>query len=117
MTRRIIQFGAGRFLQAHVDLFVHEARCSGEDIGPIAMVKTSPAPHRASRIFAFKRGVPYPVRILGVAAGKVFVTGNSPCLAQIVSNLAEESRQSDALRDWLARPVIFADTSVDRIVS
>ena len=33
MTRRIIQFGASRFLQAHLDLFVHEARCSGQDIG------------------------------------------------------------------------------------
>ena len=41
MTRRIIQFGTSRFLQAHVDLFVHEARCSGEDIGPITVVKTT----------------------------------------------------------------------------
>jgi tagaturonate reductase len=41
MTRRIIQFGTSRFLQAHVDLFVHEARCSGQDIGPITVVKTT----------------------------------------------------------------------------
>jgi len=205
MTRRIIQFGTSRFLQAHVDLFVHEARCSGEDIGPITVVKTSPAPDRIGRIAAFKRGLPYPVRIRGVAAGKLvdetievasvdsaydsehewpavircfaheaeiavsnsgdsgfecwgddsahnyasntpprsfpakllalllarhretgrpliflpteLVTGNGRRLAQIVSNIAEESRQSDAFRDWLARSVIFADTLVDRIVS
>ena len=64
MTRRIIQFGTSRFLQAHVDLFVHEARRSGEDIGPITVVKTSPAGDRDGRISAFKRGAsvsgPYP---------------------------------------------------------
>src|SRR5271166_5367767 len=71
MTRRIIQFGTSRFLQAHVDLFVHEARRSGDDIGPITVVKTSPARDRDKRISAFKRAVPYPVRIRGVAANKV----------------------------------------------
>ena len=205
MTRRIIQFGTSRFLQAHVDLFVHEARRLGDDIGPITVVKTSPGRDRDGRISAFKRGVPYPVRIRGVAANKVvdetvevasvdsafdaqhewpavvacfgreaeiavsntgdrgfersredavhdyssstppssfpakllalllaryreggqpmiflpteLVSGNGRRLAQIVSNLAEESRQSDSFRDWLARSVIFADTLVDRIVS
>ncbi len=205
MTRRIIQFGTSRFLQAHVDLFVHEARRSGEDIGPITVVKTSPAGDRDGRISAFKRGVPFPVRIRGIAANKVvdetievasvdsafdaqqewpdvvacfardaeiavsntgdtgfertredaghdycsnappgsfpakllalllaryretgrrllflpteLVSGNGRRLAEAVSTLAEESRQSDMFRDWLARSVIFADTLVDRIVS
>ena len=47
MTRRIIQFGTSRFLQAHVDLFVHEARRLGDDIGPITVVKTSSAQARS----------------------------------------------------------------------
>ena len=38
---RIIQFGTSRFLQAHVDLFVHEARVAGQPIGPITVVKTT----------------------------------------------------------------------------
>jgi tagaturonate reductase len=72
MTRRIIQFGSSRFLQgAHVDLFVHEARCLGQDIGPITVVKTTPAGDRDERISAFTRGLPYPVRIRGIAANKV----------------------------------------------
>jgi tagaturonate reductase len=205
MTRRIIQFGTSRFLQAHVDLFVHEARRSGDDIGPITVVKTSRARDRDNRISAFKRGMPYPVRIRGVAANRVIdetvevtsvdsafdahdewpavvacfaqgaeiavsntgdsgfersredathdyssytppgsfpakllalllaryrqsgrpmiflptelVSGNGRRLAETVSNLAEESRQPDQFRRWLARSVIFADTLVDRIVS
>ena len=205
MSRRIIQFGTSRFLQAHADLFVHEARRAGEDIGPIAVVKTTPGGNRDRRIAAFKRGLPYPVRIRGIAANKAvdetvevasvdsafdaerewpavvscfareaeiaisntgdagfersredaeydyasdtppvsfpakllalllaryresgrpliflpteLVSDNGRRLAEVVSMLAEESRQSDSFRDWLARSVIFADTLVDRIVS
>jgi tagaturonate reductase len=74
MTRRIIQFGTSRFLQAHADLFVHEARLAGQDIGPITVVKTTPDGDRAERIAALKRGRPYPVRIRGLDAGKVIDT-------------------------------------------
>lgn len=71
MTRRIIQFGTSRFLQAHVDLFVHQARLAGETIGPITVVKTTSGQDRSGRIAALKRGVPYPVRIRGVEMGRV----------------------------------------------
>jgi len=68
--RRIIQFGTSRFLQAHADLFVHQARLAGQDIGPIAVVKTTSGGDRAGRIAALKSGRPYPVRIRGLEAGK-----------------------------------------------
>jgi len=71
MTRRIIQFGTSRFLQAHADLFIHEARASGQDIGPITVVKTTSGGDRAGRIAALKSGRPYPVRIRGLDAGEV----------------------------------------------
>jgi tagaturonate reductase len=71
MTRRIIQFGTSRFLQAHVDLFVHQARLAGEDIGPVTVVKTTPGQDRAGRISALKRGLPFPVRIRGLTDGVV----------------------------------------------
>ena len=45
---RIIQFGTSRFLQAHVDLFVHQARREGQKVGPITVVKTTPG---ADRVF------------------------------------------------------------------
>jgi tagaturonate reductase len=68
--RRIIQFGTSRFLQAHADLFVHQARQAGQAIGPIAVVKTTQGGDRAGRIAALKRGRPYPVRIRGLEGGK-----------------------------------------------
>jgi tagaturonate reductase len=68
--RRIIQFGTSRFLQAHADLFVHQAREAGQDIGPIAVVKTTQGGDRAGRIAALKSGRPYPVRIRGIEGGK-----------------------------------------------
>jgi tagaturonate reductase len=71
MTRRILQFGTSRFLQAHVDLIVHEARARGQDIGPIAVVKTTPGGERSGRVAGFKRGEPFPVRIRGIEAGRV----------------------------------------------
>ncbi|HVZ15098.1 MAG TPA: mannitol dehydrogenase family protein [Bauldia sp.] len=71
MTRRIIQFGTSRFLQAHADLFIHEARLQGQDIGPITAVKTTPGGDRAGRIAALKQYRSYPVRIRGLEAGHV----------------------------------------------
>ena len=68
--RRIIQFGTSRFLQAHADLFVHQARMAGQDIGPITVVKTTPGGDRAGRIAALKSGRPYPVRIQGLESGR-----------------------------------------------
>jgi tagaturonate reductase len=68
--RRIIQFGTSRFLQAHADLFVHQARQAGQDVGPITVVKTTQGGDRAGRIAALKSGRPYPVRIRGLEDGK-----------------------------------------------
>ena len=66
MTKRIIQFGTSRFLQAHADLFVHEAREAGQDIGPITIVKTTRGEERAGRVAAFGNKSGYPVLIRGL---------------------------------------------------
>jgi len=62
---RIIQFGTSRFLQAHVDLFVHEARAAGQDIGPVTVVKTTAGAERSGRVRAFRDPAGFPVRIQG----------------------------------------------------
>jgi len=41
MALPILQFGTGRFLQAHVDLFVSQALARGEALGGIAVVQTT----------------------------------------------------------------------------
>ena len=66
MTKRIIQFGTSRFLQAHADLFIHEARVAGQDIGPITVVKTTRGTERSGRVSAFGDQAGYPVIIRGI---------------------------------------------------
>lgn len=70
MTGRIVQFGTSRFLQAHADLFVHEAREAGQDAGPITVVQTTGAPERAGRLAAFARQEGFPVLIRGLQNGQ-----------------------------------------------
>ena len=98
--RRIIQFGTSRFLQAHADLFIHEARLAGQDIGPITVVKTTPGGDRAGRIAALKQGRPYPVRIRGLDAGKVI---------DATVEVASIDRALEARDEWPAVVRCFAE--------
>jgi tagaturonate reductase len=67
----ILQFGASRFLQAHVDLFVSEALPKGEAMGRIAVAGTTGSPESRRRIAAFAKGEPYPVLVKGLKGGAV----------------------------------------------
>ena len=67
----ILQFGASRFLQAHVDLFVSEALPRGEAMGRIAVAGTTGSPESRRRVAAFAAGEPYPVLIKGLSEGAV----------------------------------------------
>jgi tagaturonate reductase len=91
MTRRILQFGTSRFLQAHVDLFVHEARAAGQDIGPITVVKTTPDPAREGRVAALARPEGFPVIIRGYAQGR---------LVDETIQVRSVERAFSAGRDW-----------------
>ncbi|MBZ9938144.1 mannitol dehydrogenase family protein [Mesorhizobium sp. BR1-1-16] len=66
----IIQFGTSRFLQAHADLMLSEARASGQSVGPVHVVETTGSPASRRRIEAFKAGRPFPVRIRGLVDGR-----------------------------------------------
>jgi tagaturonate reductase len=67
----ILQFGASRFLQAHVDLFVSDALPRGEAMGRIAVAGTTGSPESRRRIAAFGAGKPYPVLVKGLSDGAV----------------------------------------------
>ena len=67
----ILQFGASRFLQAHVDLFVSEALPRGEAMGRIAVAGTTGSPESRRRIAAFAAGRPYPVLVKGLSEGAI----------------------------------------------
>jgi tagaturonate reductase len=67
----ILQFGASRFLQAHVDLFVSEALPRGEAMGQIAVAGTTGSPDSRRRVTAFAAGQPYRVLVKGLSDGAV----------------------------------------------
>ena len=67
----ILQFGASRFLQAHVDLFVSEALPRGEAMGRIAVAGTTGSPESRRRVAAFAADKPYPVLVKGLSEGAI----------------------------------------------
>jgi tagaturonate reductase len=67
----ILQFGASRFLQAHVDLFVSEALPRGEAMGGIGVAGTTGSPESRRRVAAFAAGKPYRVLVKGLSNGAV----------------------------------------------
>ncbi|MCM2474337.1 mannitol dehydrogenase family protein [Rhizobium sp. CG5] len=70
MTGLILQFGTSRFLQAHADLFLHEAREAGQEVAPITIIQTSGSAERAGRLAAFSDPAGYPVIIRGLENGE-----------------------------------------------
>jgi tagaturonate reductase len=102
MTRRILQFGTSRFLQAHADLFVHEARQAGQNIGPITIVKTTQGGARDGRVRAFGGAAGYPVRIRGFDKGRL-VDETRPVTSVI--------RALDAHADWFELIEIFSNST------
>ncbi len=67
----VLQFGTSRFLQAHADLFMSEAREQGQDCGPITVVQTTGDAGRAKRLAALALPGGFPVRVRGVLDGAV----------------------------------------------
>lgn len=62
----MVQFGTSRFLQAHVALFLHQAREAGQQVPDIVVVQTSGAADRAGRVAAFADPAGYPVILRGL---------------------------------------------------
>jgi tagaturonate reductase len=63
----ILQFGTGRFLQAHVDLFVSQALADGQALGGIAVVQSTGSAQSSLRLAALAQG--YRVEIRGLRDG------------------------------------------------
>lgn len=100
MAQRILQFGTSRFLQAHVDLFVHQARQSGQDIGPITIVKTTASGPRSGRIDAFNHTKGFPVQLRGFDKGR---------LVDEVINVESVTAALDANGQWQKLVEVFAN--------
>src|SRR4051794_38987943 len=107
MVGRIVQLGTSRFLQAHVDLFVHEAREEGQAVGPITVVQVSGSPERAGRVAAFGRPEGFPVVIRGLEAGRP---------VERTVTVRSVDRGLSAERDWGELADLFA-TRAEAVVS
>ena len=68
VTHPILQFGTGRFLQAHVDLFVSDALRKGEALGQITVVQSTANPQSSARAAALSQG--YRVEVRGMQDGQ-----------------------------------------------
>lgn len=68
----ILQFGTGRFLQAHVDLFVAEAFRQGQALGRITVVQSTGNPQSSARAAVLARG--YRVELRGMQQGQPLQT-------------------------------------------
>lgn len=69
----ILQFGTGRFLQAHVDLFVAQALPLGQALGGIAVVQGTDSTQSSVRLAALAAlagAGGYPVRLRGLRDGR-----------------------------------------------
>lgn len=68
MSTPILQFGTGRFLQAHADLFVSQALAQGLALGGIAVVQSTDSPQSSARAAALAHG--YRVELRGMQHGR-----------------------------------------------
>lgn len=92
----ILQFGTSRFLQAHADLFISEARAAGQDVGPITVVQSSGDATRAGRLAALAKG--YDVRIEGMENGMP---------VQRVTRVTSVARTLSTATEWRAVEDVF----------
>lgn len=70
MAQAILQFGTGRFLQAHVDLFVSQALHKGQALGGITVVQSTGSAHSSTRAAALATGSGYRVEVRGLQHGQ-----------------------------------------------
>ncbi|RWE25875.1 MAG: mannitol dehydrogenase family protein, partial [Mesorhizobium sp.] len=68
-TGLVMQFGTSRFLQAHADLFLHEAREAGQAVPPIVVVQTTGAAEREARLAGLSAPAGFPVIVRGLEGG------------------------------------------------
>lgn len=98
----ILQFGTGRFLQAHVDLFVSQALPLGQALGGIAVVQSTDSAQSSTRLAALSAAQGYPVRVRGLRDGAAIDE-----VVQVTSVRAgwHAGREWARLREAMATPV------------
>ncbi|WP_417580765.1 mannitol dehydrogenase family protein [Pelagibacterium sp.] len=108
MSQPIVQFGTSRFLQAHVDLMLSQARDAGQDVGSITIVETTGSPASRARVEAFATNKRFPVRIRGLDNGSpVDVTIQ---VGGVVSGLSARQNSNDLRAAFLDAGTVISNT-------
>ncbi|RWB76593.1 MAG: mannitol dehydrogenase family protein [Mesorhizobium sp.] len=97
-TGLVMQFGTSRFLQAHADLFLHEAREAGQAVPPIVVVQTTGAAEREARLAGLSAPAGFPVIVRGLEGG-------NPIERRI--SCKSVTRGLSAGRDWATVTELF----------
>ncbi len=108
----ILQFGTGRFLQAHVGLFVSEAAESGAALGGITVVQSTDDPASTRRAQALAGGEGVPIVLRGLVAGVPVETRR---ISRSVREILHAASDWNAVRERVRGPVrvIVSNTGDD----
>lgn len=101
----VLQFGSGRFLRAFADLFIHEARESGQSIGRVVVVQSTGTGR--ARLFNDQNGR-YRVRVRGIRDGR---------RVDESVDVESVSRALSAGEDWEAVLAVGRDPATEYILS
>ncbi|WP_411885335.1 mannitol dehydrogenase family protein [Polaromonas sp. YR568] len=100
MSTPILQFGTGRFLQAHVDLFVSQALAQGRALGAITVVQSTNSAQSSARAAALAQG--YRVELRGMQRGQPV---EETVQANAVRTVWHADRDWALMREAMAGPV------------
>jgi tagaturonate reductase len=101
----ILQFGTGRFLQAHVDLMLSEAAAAGQQVGKVCALQSSDQAQGRTRAAALNSQLAYPVRIEGFRDGRVVEETRRVDIIDRALVLADPQQWRQALELVRATPV------------
>ena len=104
-TESVLQFGSGRFLRAFADLFIHEARQSGQSIGRVVVVQSTG--NERVRRFNDQDGR-YRIHVRGLRDGR---------RVEETVEVASVSRALSAEGDWQAVLAAGRDPATEFILS
>lgn len=106
----IVQFGTSRFLQAHADLFVAEAMCFEDALGPITVIQSSGDASRSNRLKALCAAEGYEVQIKGMADGLLIDTSQRVKSIERTLSLPQDLEQVTAIINEEAK-IILSNTA------
>lgn len=109
MTQPILQFGTGRFLQAHVDLMVSEALARGQALGGITVVQSTSNPESSARLAAMARPGGFPVRLRGLEREQV--VDRQVQVASVRETLHAPTQWQELLAQFAQAEVVVSNTA------